>query len=242
MFPPWHGAGHGQELYGIMYKHLTSSPNVREFTVEDPNEKFDDLRDLCDLLYLRANVPEFASLRVNTDIPAEKLALDENVPVNLIVPEAVRKHIMRDTKIMPRQFDRLVEMHTLSFIPHQHRSRNRLSKKHRATDPNDRAYYFWRLYVKQRLYMFNRDQLGQVEHQERVDKLNGALDSVLEQYTQTLERLEKIEQEKPVTAAAGKRKRRVVDDDEDDEDVDDVGKENEVAARDQEGQKKLKVG
>ncbi|EME84879.1 uncharacterized protein MYCFIDRAFT_98345, partial [Pseudocercospora fijiensis CIRAD86] len=190
VLPPWHGSGHGQELYNAMFRHLTSAENVREFTVEDPNEKFDDLRDLCDLLHLRATCSEFRDLRINTDIPADRLDLNQNIPTELIVPLEVRKAIMRQTKIMPRQFDRLVEMHTLSSIPLRHRSRNRITKKAKASDENDRAYYFWRLYAKQRLYIFNRDQLAQVEHEDRVEKLESALDSVLEQYTVTLEKVE----------------------------------------------------
>jgi histone acetyltransferase 1 len=109
MLPPWHGEGHGQELYDTMFQHLTATETVREFTVEDPNERFDDLRDFCDLLYLRANIPEFASLRLQTDIPPEKIDAKSNIPVDLIVPAGVRKEIMAKTKIMPRQFDRLVE-------------------------------------------------------------------------------------------------------------------------------------
>lgn len=228
MLPPWHGAGHGEELYNAMFKHLTAAETVREFTVEDPNEKFDHLRDFCDLLYLRANIPEFADLRIVTDLPPDKIEPKANIPVDLIVPAAVRKDIVTRVKIMPRQFDRLVEMHTLSHIPHQHRSRSRLTKKMKATNEHDKAYYLWRLYAKQRLYIFNKDQLGQVEHEERVEKLESALDSVQHQFLETIAKVEQREEAiaagesetsdhvaaKPVTA---KRKRRTVVDDEDED-------------------------
>ncbi|KAM3416125.1 Histone acetyltransferase type B catalytic subunit [Cercospora zeina] len=228
MLPPWHGAGHGQELYNAMYKHLTSAECVREFTVEDPNEKFDDLRDFCDLLYLRANFPDFAGLQIQSDLPANKIDSKLNTPVDLIVPAGVRKDIMTRTKIMPRQFDRLVEMHTLSRIPHQNRSRSRITKKLKASNENDKAYYLWRLYAKHRLYIFNKDQLAQIEHQERVEKLESALDSVEHAYTEMIARIEEREQaiangeietsdNAATKAGAAKRKRPTIIDDEDEE-------------------------
>lgn len=229
IFPPNQGAGHGQALYNTLYHHLSSPANVREFTVEDPNEKFDDLRDFCDLLHLRAHVPEFAALRINTDIPADRLASSGPIPTDLIVSLSARERIMAATKIMPRQFDRLVEMHTLSFIPASYRSRNRITRKEKASNEFDRAYFFWRLYGKQRLYIFNRDQLAQVEGGERVDKLDAALDSVLEAYSTMIEKVEAKEREmaesggpddSPArTTLATKRKRPVVQDDDDEDEV-----------------------
>lgn len=246
ILPPFQAAGHGQELYNAMYKHLTSPENVREFTVEDPNDAFDDLRDRCDLLHLRANVPEFAALKVNTDISPEKLGSDSAIPVELIVPLEARNRISRDTKIMPRQFDRLVEMHTLSFIPQANRSRSRLTKKEKATNPADKAYFFWRLYVKQRLYVFNRDQLAQVEHAERVEKLEAALDSVLEKYDEIMEAVEAREKaneedgQMRSSTKTPKRKRRVVEDEDEDEDGE-PGAEQESAAPSTNGRKKSRT-
>ena len=195
ILPPFHRTGHGQELYNTMYNTLAKDENVREFTVEDPNEAFDDLRDLCDLLNLRARFPEFKSLRINTDIPPEQLRSASDIPIDTIVPAAVRDQLRQRTKIMPRQFDRLVEIQTLSFIPPLNRSRSRITRKERATNENDKAYYLWRLYVKQRLYIFNRDQLAQVEREERIEKLESALDSVLEAYGKMVERVEVRERE-----------------------------------------------
>ncbi len=232
ILPPFQHSGHGQELYNAMYTHITSSQNVREFTVEDPNENFDDLRDLCDLLHLRADIPEFAALRINTNVPAEALSSSVPVPTRLIVPEQVRENIRKATKIMPRQLDRLIEMHTLSFIPPLNRSRSRLTQKEKSKNEHDRTYFFWRLYVKERLYIFNRDQLIQVEREERVEKLESAVDSVLEGYVRMLEKVERreknlgangsTEEDEVVEGATQKlkeRKRKVVDDeDEEDED------------------------
>ncbi|EME45369.1 hypothetical protein DOTSEDRAFT_170718 [Dothistroma septosporum NZE10] len=228
VLPQFHGVGHGEALYNTMFQHLTAPDNVREFTVEDPNEKFDDLRDFCDLLYLRSNVAEFRDLRVNPNISEDKLEPARPVPTELIVPADLRKIVMKEHKIMPRQFDRLVEMHTLSFIPAANRSRSRITKREKAKNDNDRAYFFWRLYVKQRLYIFNVDQLKQVEHGERVEKLESALDSVLEAYTEVIEKVEKREKlvgsgelEGSAIPSAyssfAKRKRAVIVDDEDED-------------------------
>ena len=237
ILPPFQGAGHGRQLYTTMYTHLTAPANVLEFTVEDPNEAFDDLRDLCDLLYLRAHNPSFAALRVNTDIPAEKLASDARIPDDLIVDGSAREAIRKQTKIMPRQFDRLVEMHTLSFIPPLHRSRSRLTRKERASNLNDKAFYLWRLYAKKRLFVHNRDQLVQVEREERVDRLEAVVDSVLEGYGALLEKAGKYgggKADDNAVEGAKKpavRKRKVVDeeDEEDEENEDEevvIGKTN----------------
>lgn len=219
ILPTFQGAGHGQELYNAMYKHLIAPANVIELTVEDPNEAFDDLRDLCDMLYLRANNPDFQNLRINTDVPAENLKPKSHIPVELIVPGEVTDTIRKQSKIHSRQLGRLVEMQTLSTIPAFNRSRNRITRKERSTNEHDKAYFFWRLYAKHRIYIFNRDPLMQLDLQERPEKVEGALDSVLEGYTSMLERVEAMEQGKPTVGGASRasRKRKVVDEDEDDE-------------------------
>ncbi|KAK5726909.1 histone acetyltransferase 1 [Elasticomyces elasticus] len=190
ILPPYQNAGHGQALYNAMYTHLTTPFNVRELTIEDPNEAFDDLRDLCDLLYLRSHVPEFAALRINQDVPTSSLGLNDKIPVDLIIDGTTRDRIRRETKIEARQFGRLVEMHTLSFIPSAKRSRSRITRKEKSSNADDRAYYFWRLYTKQRLFIHNRDQLIQLEREERGEKLEAALDSVQEGYSAMLEKVE----------------------------------------------------
>lgn len=235
IFPPFQGHGHGQDLYNAMYKHLSGPANVCEFTIEDPNEAFDDLRDMCDLIMLRKDVPEFAKLRINTNVPTNRLALDAHVPTDIIVDGAARQRILKQTKLNERQFSRLVEMYTLSFIPGLNRSRTRITRKEKSSNEHDKTYYFWRLYAKQRLYVFNRDQLAQLEHEERVEKLEAALDSVQEGYSKMLEKVEEKERSTGGRQANGSscsttegasvpavkpRKRKVVEDIEDeDEDM-----------------------
>lgn len=235
ILPPFQGGGHGQELYNTMYSHLTAPANVREFTVEDPNEAFDDLRDVCDMCHLRRHYPDFNALRVNIDIPAAALAPKANIPLDLIISGEARDKIRRQAKMDKRQFGRLVEMHTLSFIPPLHRSKNRITKKENSTNPNDKAYFLWRLYAKHRIYVHNRDQLLQLDAEERPEKVEGALDAVLEGYTEGLERIERAmeraeqngngEAEAVGGAKRNARKRKVVNDEDDDDDeaVDNVG-------------------
>ncbi|KAK3671954.1 histone acetyltransferase 1 [Recurvomyces mirabilis] len=233
ILPPYQGAGHGQQLYNTMYSHLTIAANVHEFTVEDPNEAFDDLRDICDLQHLRAKVPEFAALRLNTELKATDLPATSDIPLDLIlslIPET-RTQLQRKTKLTDRQLNRLIEMHTLSFIPASNRSRSRITRKLKASNEFDRAFYLWRLMAKQRLYLHNRDLLAQVERVERVEKLEGVLEGVVEGYVALLERVEKMggrsedadgEREVKGGAVANSipkgRKRRVVDEDDDEED------------------------
>ena len=229
-----------------MYTHLTTPPNIREFTVEDPNEAFDDLRDQCDLRYLRTHNPDFAALRINTAIPTDKLAGSAHIPTDHIIPGEIREHVMRQTKTMPRQFDRLVEMHTLSFIPTLNRSRNRITRREKSSNEHDRAYYFWRLYAKQRLYVHNRDLLLQLEHDERVERLEATLDGVQEGYVKILEKVES-QAAGDVKATNGSttegtappkaRKRKVVEDADDDEDEE----EAEPVVVNGSGSKKIRV-
>lgn len=228
ILPPYQGFGHGAKLYNTMYAHLTAESNILEFTVEDPNEAFDDLRDVCDLLHLRATYPEFAELKINTSVPAQKLRASEPVPSDEIIPVAVVEKIRKGSKIMPRQLARLLEMQTLAHIPALHRSTSRITRKEKSSNEMDKAYFFWRLYVKQRLYVFNRDALAQLDREERVEKLEATVENVLVDYERLLELAEKrgargAEEESGSGGVAVRRGKRkvVVDEDEDEDDEDD---------------------
>ncbi|KAF1822087.1 histone acetyltransferase type B catalytic subunit [Dissoconium aciculare CBS 342.82] len=227
ILPSHQSSGHGQALYNTMYKHLTAPNYVREFTIEDPNEDFDQLRDVCDLLLLRQD-SKFRSLGVQADsIPVDKLSAESEVPTDLIIPIQLRDSLREQYKLQSRQFARLVEIQALSQIPALHRSKARITRKEKSTNQHDKEYFFWRLYTKQRLYIFNRDQISQLEASERVEKLDAALDSVVEGYQEILERVERIEKERPTLSEEmsfrNKRKRRnVVDDDDEEEDSGDV--------------------
>ncbi|GAB7364297.1 hypothetical protein MBLNU230_g4842t1 [Neophaeotheca triangularis] len=247
ILPPHHKQGHGFQLYKTMHAHLTSPNNIRELTIEDPNEEFDNLRDLSDL-YLLRRTPVFQSLTLNPDILPTLLTSTSPIPTDTIIPLAPRQTLLQTSKIEQRQLDRLIEAQTLSSIPHTHRNRNRLTRKEKSTNVEDRKYFLWRLYVKKRLYLFNRDQLVQADLSERVEKLEAAVDGVQEGYVALLEKVEMMEEREGVAegssggsgsaSARGKRKRVVIDD-EDGEGEDDGG-DAKVGAVNGRGEKRVR--
>ncbi|KAG0324593.1 histone acetyltransferase 1 [Dissophora globulifera] len=54
ILPPYQQQGHGSRLYQSLYADFGSRKEVREMTVEDPNEDFSDLRDKNDMKHLTA--------------------------------------------------------------------------------------------------------------------------------------------------------------------------------------------
>ena len=42
-------------MYKFIHDYALKTHDVNELTVEDPNEAFDDLRDVCDLAFLQEN-------------------------------------------------------------------------------------------------------------------------------------------------------------------------------------------
>lgn len=224
ILPPYRGQSHGAHLYNTVASLFLTDRNVFEITVEDPNERFDDLRDWCDLARLRRD-PAFASLSLPTNLPTGSLAPTAAIPVDILLPQPALAALRRRYKIAPRQFARLAEMQLLSAIPAAHRSTARITRRERAADANDRAYYFWRLLVKERIYRRNVDQLAQLERSERVEKVEESLAAVQDEYVRILKGAER--RGKLLGVAGGeaggvKRRKRVVDDD--DEDEEEVGR------------------
>ncbi|XDG01225.1 hypothetical protein ABKA04_000840 [Annulohypoxylon sp. FPYF3050] len=219
ILPPYQGKGLGSFLYSTIYEIAMNSPTTTELTVEDPNEDFDLLRDLCDIKYLRKNVPEFAELKVNTDVsvPGKGGLLHDNTQISLndgsrsnegIVDTLKLEKIRVKNKIAPRQFSRLVEMQLMSKLPDSVRPRSDPEAKKPAASKDDKHEYgLWRLLLKQRLYRRNTSILGEFEITERIIKLNETLDNVEWEYARILDRVES----KPVASdeasvSRGKRK------------------------------------
>ena len=232
ILPPYQGQSHGRRLYNSMMNCFLSDSNVFEISVEDPSEAFDDLRDLCDLQRLR-NIAAFSNLTVADNISREQLKPDATVPIDMIVSAREVEDIRRQTKIVPRQFSRLLEMHLLDKIPPLHRKTARITRKSASADSNDRRYYFWRLLVKERLYKHNYDALAQMDHSERVEKIEETIASVQEGHERLLARAgkksaqangessknEKIQLRMKDEGASYRRKRMVVDDDDSESDA-----------------------
>ncbi|MCJ1283635.1 histone acetyltransferase 1 [Xylographa opegraphella] len=229
ILPPHQSHSHGTRLYGAMIRTFLSDPACTEITVEDPNEAFDDLRDYCDYARLLAN-GTLAQIKLHTNLDPKLTAkrIGVRVPSAKLLDKPLLRALRLKNKLAPRQFDRLVEMHLLSQIPAHNRQAGtaRLTQRAKATDEGDRAYYYWRLLVKQRIYKKNKDVLIQLDRTDRIDKVEEALGEQGGDYERLLRGMEGKgggEGEAGVRRERGKRK--VVDEDEDadeDEDVEGV--------------------
>ncbi|KAH6661296.1 histone acetyl transferase HAT1-like protein [Truncatella angustata] len=208
ILPPYQGKGCGAMLYNTIFETHLNNPTTKEITVEDPNEAFDLLRDLCDMKYLRANIPEFADLAITPGIsvPQKGGILHDNLHVThansatsqrAIVDKDALEQIRQKSKIAPRQFHRLIEMHLMSKLPLSVRpipettDESMSPPKTAKPSPQDQnVYTLWRLLLKQRLYRRNAAILGEFEITERIIKLNETLENVEWEYARILERLE----------------------------------------------------
>ncbi|KAF1937034.1 histone acetyltransferase type B [Clathrospora elynae] len=223
VLPPYQGQSLGSRLYNTIFQDLVAMPFIYEIPVEDPSEDFDAMRDYSDITYLRT-LPAFQSLSIASTLPPELLRKDAPIPRDQILANGTDLEQLRhEAKIVTRQFYRMVELHLLSTIPPNHRNRARITRKGKASNENDRKYYFWRLVLKHRIYSQNADTLDQMEDSaERVQKIESAVDNQQEEFEERLEGLEKRQRWAVADAPApsgprGKRKRIVVEDDEDDE-------------------------
>ncbi|KAK6358391.1 histone acetyltransferase 1 [Orbilia blumenaviensis] len=184
ILPPYQGKEHGQKLYNIILKEYLNNPKIVEIVVEDPSDKFEKLRDLCDYRRLK------------------RLSLiNEDVMNRLLDRKTAREWIdLERTKAkMPlRQFQRVVELLLLEYI---------LIQKGPLYEKRLERYM---LYVKERLYRHNKDVLMQLEPEERSEKLAETYERVHTDYEAYLEILESdaLAREKPdkgKRVVAGKR-------------------------------------
>ncbi|KAF1831471.1 histone acetyltransferase type B [Decorospora gaudefroyi] len=232
ILPPYQGQSLGSRLYDTIFQELVSKPFIYEIPVEDPSEAFDAMRDYSDITYLRT-LPAFQNLSIASNLSPESLRKDSPIPRDQILGNGKDLEELRhESKIVTRQFYRMIELHLLSTIPPNNRNRARITRKAKSSNEDDRKYYFWRLALKHRIYIQNADALDQMEDSaERVEKLESAVDSQQEEFEERLEGLEKRQSlaadDAAVPAAGARRKRKravVVEDDEDDEweDLDEV--------------------
>ncbi|QPH01278.1 histone acetyltransferase 1 [Epichloe festucae Fl1] len=201
ILPPFQGKGNGAKLYKSIFQYYHRHKQTHEFTVENPNEAFDDLRDICDLAYLKS-IPEFKDLKLDASVTIPKKGL---VP-KLIVGEEKLEEIRQRAKIAPRQFFRVLEMYLMSQLPPSVRPTMVLDDTLPAPTKEDKHLErLWQLIAKQRLYKHNKELLSQVGPSERIDKLQETLTGVELEYARLLaayERTLKHGQEN----ADGKRK------------------------------------
>jgi len=218
ILPAHQGHSHGTHLYNTMISTFLADPACTEITVEDPNEAFDDLRDYCDYNRLRSNgTLSQIKLNTNIDFKATTRRIGVRVPTSKLLDKPLLKTFRLKNKLAPRQFDRLVELHLLSQIPPHNRQSGtaRLTQRGRATDEGDRAYYYWRLLVKQRIYKKNKDVLMQLDRIDRIDKVEETLGDQGGDYERLLRALEgKGGADVEVGVRRDRGKRRIIDDEE----------------------------
>jgi histone acetyltransferase 1 len=205
ILPPFQGKGNGAKLYNTIFDYYYQHPQTHEFTVEDPNEAFDDLRDACDLAFLRT-IPGFNKLRLNTSV-----TLPKSGPVPKLIAGGEDIEALRlETKIAPRQFARVLEMHLMSQLPASVRPSMSLEDDVPSPTTSDKHQErLWALIVKQRLYRHNKDLLSQIDTQERIEKLQETLGSVELEYARLLaafDRAQKHSQAQSSKTTNGKRK------------------------------------
>ena len=204
ILPPFQGKGHGARLYKSIFSHYHKHPQTQEFTVEDPNEAFDDLRDICDLAFLRT-WPEFNALRLKTGVTIPKSG-----PLPSLIEGADQlRALQQKSKIASRQFGRVVEMHLMSQLPDSVRQTMDLDKDVPAPSAADKHQErIWQLIAKQRLYRHNRDALSELDQGERIEKLSDALASVELGHARLLAAFDRhMEHESPTSSPEnGKRK------------------------------------
>jgi histone acetyltransferase 1 len=193
-----------------------------EITVEDPSEVFDDLRDYRDYSRLLVNgtlEQIFMNTNVDPNLVTRRPRL--RVPTAHLVDKARLKALRLQNKIAPRQFDRLVEMHLLSKIPPHSRESGtaRLTQRAKAKDEGDKAYYFWRLFVKQRIYKRSKDVLKDLEKGEAIIKIEETVTGIKDDYERLLSNLvQRVEDgDTEDMNMVRKQKRKIVDDEDDGE-------------------------
>lgn len=202
ILPCFQGKGHGAKLYQTIFAHYHKHPQTQEFTVEDPNEAFDDLRDVCDMQFLRNNVPAFKDLRIDTSV-----AIPKSGPLpKFIVGGEKLEDIRRETKIAHRQFYRLLELHLMSQLPESVRPAMIIPDDIASPSAADKHQErLWQLLAKERLYRHNKEQLSQLEVFERKEKLAEVLMTVELGNARILALVDRA-QERSQGASNGKRK------------------------------------
>jgi histone acetyltransferase 1 len=190
ILPPFQGRGIGPLLYRAIYdRFLQHGPTV-EVTVEDPNEAFDDMRDIADLYHLRS-LPEFAALRLNTSLVLP--SPDGWVPQNIVDPAAAEA-ARRKAKMAPRQFARVLEMHLMARLPDAVRpgiappddDGPPVAAATKPTKEQCHELRLWKLIVGQRITRQNKDALGELEIPARIKKLDETVSSVAFDYARLL--------------------------------------------------------
>ncbi|KAI8615626.1 acyl-CoA N-acyltransferase [Chytriomyces sp. MP71] len=181
VFPPYQKMGHGKQLYHTVKKEFLSRKEIADFGVEDPNDDFQILRDICDLQDLLDDVekirkakttaapPSLSSLHLPVLAAGRVVDMETRAAVNSVV-EQVKNG---EYKLSKGQAARCIEILLLKFL-----------------DSRDKkACQEYRLLVKKRLYQRNEEVLSGMEVTEMQGKLQETFESVEQGYRDILKHL-----------------------------------------------------
>lgn len=212
ILPPFAKKGNGMRLYRQIYKTLLDDPKTFEITVEDPNEDFDVVRDMADLLFLREQ-PDFKqAVQINTKVEIPKKGA---LPKDIVDKKALEA-LRTKYKIATRQFNRLIELTCFFKLPDSVRPTldiEAAGSKKKTTKADDHEYSLWKLLTKSRIYTQNREILSQLEPDERIAKLDETVFAVELEYALLLARY-KARQALQAEEKSGGKKRKLNDNDE----------------------------
>jgi histone acetyltransferase 1 len=206
IIPPFQRKGLGDKLYNTLHQQYLNHPPTLELTVEDPNEAFDDLRDIADLKFLRSQ-PDFLALHIDTDIKIQK---GQDAPSN-IVDQSAAETVRKRYKIAPRQFARVLEMHLMSRLAESVRPGFELKSDVGVAPKDKHEHRLWHLIVKQRIYRQNKDTLGQLEIRDRITKLDETASSVEFDYARLLSMADARDHPRVAGASTSNGKRKLED-------------------------------
>lgn len=231
--PPYQNSGHGSALFQAIYGEVMADATIVEMTVEDPSEEFDKLRDLNDFDNLEKQF-KAVDLKIDSSpFASMERGRLKTVPTAKLLPLDKLQAIRSKNKIARRQFERMVEMYLLAQIPLQHRAIGGASltslrvRGARASDPNDRNYYWWRILLKQRIMRKNKDLLQQVPLEDRIPQIEDSARAQEDEYeglllTYALRREKEAKRHGNGEATSTVRKRKVVEPDEDEDEDEEV--------------------
>ncbi|KAL2888062.1 histone acetyl transferase HAT1 [Ceratocystis lukuohia] len=201
VLPPFQNQGIGQFLYATIFDYYYNDPSTKRLIVESPSNDFDDLRDVSDLVLLHRR-EKFNSIKIDTSYnPPKQTSKKGKTPGAAVKPSFEKSRMLdmnllnelqRDLKMPPRQFQRLIEIHLMSQLPPS--VRPTIEPIHiKPTAADLHQYRLWSLLVKERLVRQHGDALTELEHEERILRLNETLQNVGLDYARLLDRVQRVE-------------------------------------------------
>ncbi|VVT57644.1 uncharacterized protein SAPINGB_P005798 [Magnusiomyces paraingens] len=167
ILPLFQGKRVGGNFYSTLFSTFYADPLIKEISVEDPSEAFDDLRDRNDLTRL---VESGTAAIIYTTFSATKVLPEviSDTGKNSFTLEWV-KDKRCENKMSVRQFDRCIEMILLYYLENKQ-------------DVSQETIRLYRLLVKRRLYLRNRDALDDMSPQDRKSKLQETFEALKDDY------------------------------------------------------------